>query len=125
MSDKTTSSDKTTKSDNNPNDLTHGMKGNAGELHQLNVDDVPTLTTDQGSPIYDNQNTLSAGPRGHLLLEDHVFREKLFHFDHERIPERVVHARGYGAHGFFETYDSLADLTCADIFQRAGERTPA
>ena len=47
-------------------------------------------------------------------------REKIFHFDHERIPERVVHARGYGAHGFFETYESLSDLTRADIFQRAG-----
>lgn len=105
--------------------ITNGVKGNAGELHQLNVDDVPTLTTQQGGPISDNQNTLSAGPRGHLLLEDHIFREKLFHFDHERIPERVVHARGYGAHGFFETYDSLAHLTCADIFQRSGERTPA
>lgn len=102
-----------------------GVKGNAGELHQLNVGDVPTLTTQQGGPVSDNQNALSAGPRGHLLLEDHIFREKLFHFDHERIPERVVHARGSGAHGFFETYDSLSHLTCADIFQRAGERTPA
>lgn len=81
-------------------------KGNGGELHQLNVDDIPTLTTQQGGPVSDNQNTLSAGPRGHLLLEDHVFREKMFHFDHERIPERVVHARGYGAHGFFENYDA-------------------
>src|SRR5690554_2270119 len=100
-------------------------KGNGGELHQLNSDGIDTLTTQQGGPVYDNQNTLSAGPRGHLLLEDHIFREKLFHFDHERIPERVVHARGFGAHGFFETYDSLAHLTCADIFQRPGERTPA
>jgi catalase len=57
-------------------------------------------------------------------LEDHVLREKLFHFDHERIPERVVHARGYGAHGYFETYDALDDLTSADIFQRKGEKTP-
>ena len=59
------------------------------------------------------------------LLEDFHFREKIFHFDHERIPERVVHARGYGAHGFLETYEPLTDLTKADLFQRAGERTPA
>ena len=59
------------------------------------------------------------------MIEDFHFREKIFHFDHERIPERVVHARGYGAHGFFETYESLAKYTRADIFQRAGEKTPA
>ncbi len=59
-----------------------------------------------------------------MLLEDFVLREKVFHFDHERIPERVVHARGYGAHGFFETYESLDDVTSADIFARAGEQTP-
>src|SRR5579885_1973553 len=83
------------------------------------------LTTQQGAPVADDQNTLRAGARGPALLEDFHFREKLFHFDHERIPERVVHARGYGAHGFFETYESLAELTAADIFQRAGEKTPA
>ena len=65
------------------------------------------------------------GPHGPALLEDFHFREKLFHFDHERIPERVVNARGFGAHGFFETYDSLADVTSADLFQRGGEVTPA
>ena len=59
------------------------------------------------------------------MLEDFHFREKLYHFDHERIPERVVNARGFGAHGFFETYDSLADITSADLFQRASEVTPA
>jgi len=57
-------------------------------------------------------------------MEDHVMREKIFHFDHERIPERVVHARGYGAHGYFETYESLSDITCADIFQTKGKKTP-
>ena len=71
----------------------------------------------------DDQNTLRAGERGPSLLDDFHFREKIFHFDHERIPERVVHARGFGAHGFFETYESLADITRADLFQRAGERT--
>ena len=59
------------------------------------------------------------------MIEDFHFREKIFHFDHERIPERVVHARGYAAHGFFENYKSLSKYTRADLFQRAGERTPA
>ena len=98
--------------------------GEGGETHQRAVDDHE-LTTQQGTPVADDQNTLRAGPRGPALLEDFHFREKLFHFDHERIPERVVNARGFGAHGFFETYDSLADITNADLFQRAGEVTPA
>ena len=75
-------------------------------------------------PVADDQNTLRAGGRGPALLEDFHFREKIFHFDHERIPERVVHARGFGAHGFFEPYESLADVTRADLFQRPGEQTP-
>ncbi|RVB23121.1 catalase, partial [Mesorhizobium sp. M7A.F.Ca.CA.004.05.1.1] len=83
------------------------------------------LTTALGTPVSDDQNTLRIGERGPSLIEDFHFREKIFHFDHERIPERVVHARGYGAHGFFETYESLAKYTRADIFQRAGEKTPA
>ena len=99
-------------------------KGHAGELHQKADEDHPIMTTAQGCPISDNQNSLKAGKRGPGLLEDHVLREKLFHFDHERIPERVVHARGYGAHGYFETYDALDDLTSADVFQRKGEKTP-
>jgi catalase len=98
--------------------------GLGGETHQPAVDDHE-LTTQQGTPIADDQNSLRVGARGPALLEDFHFREKLFHFDHERIPERVVNARGYGAHGFFETYDSLADVTTADLFQRAGEVTPA
>ena len=98
--------------------------GEGGETHQRAVDDHE-LTTQQGTPLADDQNTLRVGPRGPLLLEDFQFREKLFHFDHERIPERVVHARGFGAHGFFETYESLADVTSADLFRRAGEMTPA
>ena len=65
--------------------------------------DVPVLTTQQGTPVSDDQNSLKVGRRGPTLLEDHHFREKIFHFDHERIPERVVHARGFGAHGFFES----------------------
>ena len=95
-----------------------------GETHQVAGGDRPRLTTQQGIPVADDQNTLRAGERGPSLLEDFHFREKIFHFDHERIPERVVHARGFGAHGFFETYESLADVTRADLFQRPGERTP-
>ena len=96
-----------------------------GDTHQIAGGDVATLTTQQGIPVADDQNSLKQGARGPTLLEDAHFREKIFHFDHERIPERVVHARGYGAHGYFELTDSLADVSRADIFQRVGERTPA
>lgn len=101
------------------------VRGNGGELHQIAGGDTPVLTTAQGGPVADDQNTLKAGRRGPTLVEDFHFREKIFHFDHERIPERVVHARGYSAHGYFETYESLAKYTRADVFQRAGEKTPA
>ena len=101
------------------------VRGNGGELHQVAEGDTPVLTTAQGGPVADDQNSLRVGARGPLLVNDFHFREKIFHFDHERIPERVVHARGYGAHGFFETYESLAAYTRADLFQRAGEKTPA
>lgn len=100
-------------------------RGEGGELHQIAEDGYPVLTTAQGSPVADDLNSLKIGARGPTVLEDFHFREKIFHFDHERIPERVVHARGYGAHGYFETYKSLAKYTRADIFQRAGEKTPA
>ena len=96
-----------------------------GETHQIAGGERPVLTTQQGVPVSDDQNTLSIGARGPAALEDFHFREKIFHFDHERIPERVVHARGFGAHGYFETYEPLSDITRADIFQRAGEKTPA
>ncbi|WP_447598206.1 catalase [Nitrospira sp. Nam80] len=99
--------------------------GTGGEVHQTAAGDMPVLTTQQGIPIADDQNSLKIGARGPTALEDFHLREKLFHFDHERIPERVVHARGFGAHGYFETYESLADITKADIFQRAREKTPA
>jgi catalase len=100
------------------------QRGAGGELHQIAEEGADVLTTSQGAPVADDQNTLKVGPRGPTLIEDFHFREKIFHFDHERIPERVVHARGYGAHGFFETYKSLADYTRADLFQRPGEKTP-
>ncbi len=99
--------------------------GAGGEIHQTAGGDRPVLTTQQGTPISDDQNSLRQGARGPTLIEDQVFREKIFHFDHERIPERVVHARGYGAHGFFECYEPLTDLTRADPFSEAGLRTPA
>ena len=76
-------------------------------------------------PVSDDQNSLKIGARGPTALEDFHFREKIFHFDHERIPERVVHARGFGAHGYFENYQPLTDFTRADLFQRAREKTPA
>ena len=100
-------------------------QGHGGETHQqAGGPKEPVLTTDQGIPISDNQNSLKSGARGPTLLEDFVLREKIFHFDHERIPERIVHARGSAAHGFFEVYESLSSLTSADLFQRKGERTP-
>jgi len=101
------------------------MQGSGGETHQIAAGDQPILTTSQGAPVADDQNSLRQGARGPALLEDFHFREKMFHFDHERIPERVVHARGYAAHGYFELTESLADITRADIFQRVGDRTPA
>ena len=100
------------------------IRGEGGETHQVATGEIPVLTTQQGIPIADDQNSLRVGPRGPTALEDFHFREKIFHFDHERIPERVVHARGFGAHGYFENYESLADVTRADLFQRAGEKTP-
>ncbi|QNM98110.1 catalase HPII [Chitinimonas koreensis] len=82
------------------------------------------LTTDQGVRISDNQNSLRAGARGPTLLEDFILREKITHFDHERIPERVVHARGEGAHGHFQVYAPQSELSCAAFLQDPAERTP-
>ncbi|WP_458790915.1 catalase [Yoonia sp. MH D7] len=98
--------------------------GHGGETHQL-APNGPRLTTAQGVPVSDNQNSLKAGARGSALLEDFHFREKMFHFDHERIPERVVHARGYGARGYFETTDAIPELTSAHLLQEKGRRVPA
>ena len=94
-----------------------------GETHQVTDAEHPVLTTNHGTPISDNQNQLKAGARGPVLIEDEIFREKMNHFDHERIPERIVHARGSAAHGYFECTDSLADITVADLFQKKGQRT--
>ena len=97
--------------------------GAGGETHQTSDDVSSTMTTAQGVAIADAQNSLRAGPRGPTLLEDFILREKIFHFDHERIPERVVHARGYGAHGIFKLTDSLQDYTQADVLGKVGETT--
>ena len=104
--------------------------GNAGETHQQSSeksvanDGAAGLTTNQGIPVSDNQNSLKAGARGPTLLEDFVLREKIFHFDHERIPERIVHARGSGAHGVFECTRAIPELTRAAPFQAVGKQTP-
>ena len=93
-----------------------------GDRHQRGGDTI--LTTNHGIPISDNQNSLKAGGRGPTLLEDFVLREKIFHFDHERIPERIVHARGSGAHGYFECTTEIPHLTSATLFQKKGTRVP-
>ena len=96
-----------------------------GALAPKRVNDTgQTLTTNQGVPISSNQDSLKAGLRGPTLLEDFVLREKITHFDHERIPERIVHARGSAAHGYFEAYESLSRLTRATVFAEAGKTTP-
>ena len=98
-------------------------QANSEETHQTAGDGYETMTTQVGMPIADDQNSLKLGQRGPHLLEDQIFREKLFHFDHERIPERVVHARGYGAHGTFELKESLGDVTRARVLTDVGEKT--
>lgn len=99
-------------------------KGNAGETHQLADKQSTNMTTQQGMVIADNQNSLSAGRRGPTLLEDFVLREKIMHFDHERIPERIVHARGSAAHGYFELTKSLEKFTTAKVLTQVGKQTP-
>ncbi|MEH3106050.1 MAG: catalase [Sphingomonas fennica] len=98
--------------------------GTGGEVHQIAGKGDAVLTTQQGIPVADDQNSLRLGERGPTLLEDFHLREKIFHFDHERIPERVVHARGFGAHGTFRLTESLADKTVARVLGEVGEETP-
>ncbi|MBL3656139.1 catalase [Fulvivirga sediminis] len=99
------------------------MDEKSKQLKNHTKDSGEKLTTNQGVGINDNQNTASAGERGPSLLEDFIMREKITHFDHERVPERIVHARGSGAHGYFEAYDSCEDITKAD-FLKKGKKTP-
>ena len=104
--------------------LIQGTPGSGGELHQRASADGATLTTNHGVPLSDDQNSLRFGQRGPTLLEDFALREKIFHFDHERIPERIVHARGSGAHGFFECTAAIPELTSASLFQNEGASVP-
>src|SRR5205085_7781313 len=99
---------------NKINDLSQNKESGDGQL----------LTTNQGLRVSDDHNSLKAGPRGATLLEDFIFREKMTHFDHERIPERIVHARGAAAHGFFELHESMTKYTKAKFLQKPGTRTP-
>src|ERR1044072_6425871 len=98
-----------------------GLGANNQNLDELapNVEDSSGefLSTNQGIRVNDNQNSLKAGDRGPTLIEDFIFREKMTHFDHERIPERVVHARGTAAHGYFQVYESMAEYTRAHFLQ--------
>ncbi|QRF58394.1 catalase [Variovorax paradoxus] len=94
------------------------------QLEGFTLDHGAELTTNQGLRIPDNHNSLKAGRRGPTLLEDFILREKITHFDHERIPERVVHARGEAAHGYFQVYKSMSQFTSADFLQDPDARTP-
>jgi catalase len=102
-----------------------GANSTVAPLDRVRVDaSGQPLTTNQGVVVADNQNSLKIGLRGPTALEDFILREKITHFDHERIPERVVHARGSGAHGYFESYADLSRITRAAPFAKAGKRTP-
>ncbi|KWS05583.1 Catalase [Lysobacter capsici AZ78] len=111
-------------SQSSANKADRDQRGNGDELHQQASGKHPSLTTNQGLPLSDNQNSLRASERGPTLLEDFILREKITHFDHERIPERIVHARGSAAHGYFELTKSLKKYTTARILTEVGERTP-
>lgn len=103
--------------------------GDAADHRLGNGENGDSLTTRQGHPVVYNQNVRTVGNRGPATLENYHFIEKISHFDRERIPERVVHARGAGAHGYFESYGKVGDepvfkYTRAKVFQEAGKRTP-
>jgi catalase len=122
---KTTSKSKKRKQENSSAPpYAEAQLAEGGELHQVAGGEHPALTTNQGVVLSDNQNSLRANPRGPTLLEDFILREKIFHFDHERIPERIVHARATGVHGFFELTASLKQYTTARILTEVGEKTP-
>src|SRR5579875_2048825 len=106
-----------------PNDLPESFDKLAETARDRVSHDDSRLTTDQGVRVEHTDDSLTAGDRGPTLMEDFHFREKLTHFDHERIPERVVHARGAGAYGYFECYEPLTEFTCADFLSEAGRRT--
>src|SRR5688572_17244961 len=99
-------------------------RGTGGERQDQATGQHGLLTTAQGIPVPDNQNSLRAGLRGPGLLEDFQLREKITHFDHEPIPERIVHARGSAAHGHFQLTKSLARYTTAGVLTDQKRRTP-
>jgi catalase len=106
-------------------DRTTATTPTVGPLDRVRVDSTDrVLTTKQGVQVADNQNSLKAGLRGPTLLEDFILREKITHFDHERIPERIVHARGSAAHGYFECSKALQEYTRALLFAEVGKQTP-
>ncbi|MEF7617528.1 catalase [Aquincola sp. MAHUQ-54] len=98
--------------------------GQGGETHQVAGPGQALLTSNQGVVLADNQNSLHGGDRGPTLLEDFLLREKITHFDHERIPERIVHARGSAAHGYFECLRDCSDWTKASFLSKPRKRTP-
>ncbi|HEX4424955.1 MAG TPA: catalase [Terriglobales bacterium] len=124
MAKKKVSSSEAPGKKNGPASVGQSRQAAGGELHQTAIGDHPSLTTNQGVALSDNQNSLKANPRGPALLEDFILREKITHFDHERIPERIVHARATGVHGFFELTSSLKKYTTARILTQVGEKTP-
>ena len=93
-----------------------------GEIHQFAGATHPSMTNNRGTVVSDDENSLKAGARGPVLTEDFFLVEKTQHFDHERIPERIVHARGYGAHGYFELTDSLEGVTKAKVLTTVGQQ---
>ncbi len=105
-------------------DTSEALIGTGGELHQVANEAHPPMTNQRGTIIGDDENSLKANARGPVLIEDFMLVEKTQHFDHERIPERVVHARGYGARGYFELTESLAGITRAKVLTEAGVKTP-
>jgi catalase len=98
--------------------------GAGGEIHLISGGTHPQLTNQRGLVVGDDENSLKANDRGPVLIEDHLLVEKLQHFDHERIPERIVHARGFGAKGYFELTSSLAGITKARVLTEVGVKTP-
>src|SRR6187402_2866305 len=111
---KTNKSDKLSKENAKTESLSFHTEESTGEF----------LTTNHGVKVNDDQNSLKAGSRGATLLEDFILREKITHFDHERIPERIVHARGAAAHGFFQVYESMERYTKAGFLQDPAVQTP-
>ncbi len=98
--------------------------GTGGEIHQVAGGTHPQMTNQRGTVVGDDENSLKANGRGPVLIEDFLLVEKTQHFDHERIPERIIHARGYGAHGYFELTDSLQGITKAKVLTTVGQQTP-